>query len=962
MANSTFMQTNFVSGELSPLLKGRTDLDQYYAGCETAKNVLIVPQGGLKRRAGTEHIDQALRQLNGLVYSSTLSGSMSKGGATSAGGNEAAAILALNDFNSSTIVLTTTDIDAIGVGATEYEIARYTYTGTNPIVFIDVENIQLTTGTESNVLPAAVKVQISANGVSNWVTLQTITVTAASQDVRVKVVGSYTSSFIRLIRTGDTGDLGDKRFQLTDLNVIVESKVGNTFQVSKTKTFSFSIETDRHYLAVATGGLNSVTTAFGNMAFYRIPHAGSTETLLIANVRLPYRSDQINEIRDAQTENVMLLFQQDHAPKRIINKSGDTFDSFTIDNIPFSNVPQFDYDDSESPTPVVSEIQRITFNGFESGTVYQIDVEGVVSKNITFSGASTTGGQESTAFNLQKNLQEMPVFGETGVDVTFVNFTSSGNVSVFDITVSGESAKNFKRFSGFPTSGTSSNTIRFVTQQNGSPRKENVWSNVRGYPKMGAFHQGRLWLGGTKSKQQSLFASKSGTFFDFFFEEGDDDEGLFITITSRTLTTIVDINSDRGLQVFTAGAEFLVKGSTPTTISIDSQTQHGSSSVEAKSIDGATLFVDQNGKSIRQFVFNFNEDAYTSNDISVLSSHLINQPTDLAVLTGTTSEDSNWVFIINTDGTASILNTVRAQDINGFTQFVNADSGLFTGGVALKRNAETASVVNNDLFLVNRVLPNDRLSDVYRIEKWDFNYLLDSAIKINNVSATAVTLPKTHLIGSIVSVIGNGNNLDNRVVAANNTITLTADELSGGPLNLEIGLNFVPTVKPMPLNTNMGKGQNAMKQKKITNMNLRFYESAGIYIDGNPSPVRQLTTFNNTFAFLITSGTPVVGNSYNVNGAIYLANSFIGSILTATRTSGRGALPANGNLLGTPNLQYASVDATDSPLGTPFEIRTGIIEDNNGGKGWDIDVSPLITVPDAAPFHIQAIQYEVESS
>ena len=139
MANSTFMQTNFVSGELSPLLKGRTDLDQYYAGCETAANVLIVPQGGLKRRAGTEHIDQALRQLNGLVYSSTLSGSMSKGGATSAGGNEAAAILALNDFNSSTIVLTTTDIDAIGVGATEYEIARYTYTGTNPIVFIDVE-------------------------------------------------------------------------------------------------------------------------------------------------------------------------------------------------------------------------------------------------------------------------------------------------------------------------------------------------------------------------------------------------------------------------------------------------------------------------------------------------------------------------------------------------------------------------------------------------------------------------------------------------------------------------------------------------------------------------------------------------------------------------------------------------------------------------------------------------------
>ena len=59
MAKSKFLQSSFVSGELSPLLKGRVDLDQYYQGMETAENVLIVPQGGLKRRAGTQHIDTA---------------------------------------------------------------------------------------------------------------------------------------------------------------------------------------------------------------------------------------------------------------------------------------------------------------------------------------------------------------------------------------------------------------------------------------------------------------------------------------------------------------------------------------------------------------------------------------------------------------------------------------------------------------------------------------------------------------------------------------------------------------------------------------------------------------------------------------------------------------------------------------------------------------------------------------
>ena len=59
MAKSKFLQSSFVSGELSPLLKGRVDLDQYYQGMETAENVLIVPQGGLKRRAGTQHVDTA---------------------------------------------------------------------------------------------------------------------------------------------------------------------------------------------------------------------------------------------------------------------------------------------------------------------------------------------------------------------------------------------------------------------------------------------------------------------------------------------------------------------------------------------------------------------------------------------------------------------------------------------------------------------------------------------------------------------------------------------------------------------------------------------------------------------------------------------------------------------------------------------------------------------------------------
>ena len=60
MAKSRYLQSNFVSGEISPLLKGRVDINQYYQAVETAQNVVIVPQGGMRRRPGTEFIGETI--------------------------------------------------------------------------------------------------------------------------------------------------------------------------------------------------------------------------------------------------------------------------------------------------------------------------------------------------------------------------------------------------------------------------------------------------------------------------------------------------------------------------------------------------------------------------------------------------------------------------------------------------------------------------------------------------------------------------------------------------------------------------------------------------------------------------------------------------------------------------------------------------------------------------------------
>jgi hypothetical protein len=56
MARFVQVQTNFSTGELDPLLRARIDLEAYQNALEEATNVVVQPQGGIRRRPGTRYI------------------------------------------------------------------------------------------------------------------------------------------------------------------------------------------------------------------------------------------------------------------------------------------------------------------------------------------------------------------------------------------------------------------------------------------------------------------------------------------------------------------------------------------------------------------------------------------------------------------------------------------------------------------------------------------------------------------------------------------------------------------------------------------------------------------------------------------------------------------------------------------------------------------------------------------
>ena len=258
MPMSKFFQSAFMSGELSPLIKGRVDIDQYYRGMQTAENVVIVPQGGLKRRPGTQHIDTA-RQIQQPFVSTQITISNPKGGTTAN----------INDFDSSTTYVTTSGLSTTA----SYVVASYNLGSQSSLGrFLEVKDIKLAAaggGATTSALTGTFIVQCGEDSSfsSGNVTAGTITVSKDAQSFKFLVPneGVVSYKYFRIIRT-DTVDLGTLVISLSEFNVLFE-----TTTASNTKTFDFSVESDRHYLAILTGGyevykftISSGTPTVGN--------------------------------------------------------------------------------------------------------------------------------------------------------------------------------------------------------------------------------------------------------------------------------------------------------------------------------------------------------------------------------------------------------------------------------------------------------------------------------------------------------------------------------------------------------------------------------------------------------------------------------------------------------------------------------------------------------------------------
>ena len=610
--------------------------------------------------------------------------------------------------------------------------------------------------------------------------------------------------------------------------------------------FEFSV--DDSYMLVFTPGKMYV---FKNRALVTNINGSGNNYLVVATATAAV----LPELNWVQSADTLILAHQDMAPVKIIRGVSDS--SWTATTITFDFLPQYAYSlDTHvttydiTPSATAGNI-TLTASGVTTDTG---TAQGGAAATITLKAATsyttddfpngmfieltsgTGSGQKRHVEDYVASTKVLTVYpawdtapdATTGYEVKAFNSAAVGEYVVANTgfgrarIIEFVSATVVKAYTGTPFFDTS--TIAngdFVTEHG----YEDVWSASRGYPRSVVFHEGRLYFGGSKSRPSTIWGSRVGDFFNFSKGEALADDGVEATLDTGTFNAIVDVYSGRHLQVFTTGGEFYVPQAldepiTPETLIVKQQSAYGARpGIRIQNIDGASLFIQRQGKSLQDFEYTDVSNAYTSAKISLLSSHLLKLPGEMAVRVSTRTDEGDRLLIVNDeDGSIACYTILRSQSVIAPSEWTT-DGTFLNIGVSV-----------TDIYTVVKRTVNS--GTVYYVEVFDSDTLLDCSTTGGAASSVAMA----HLQAETVKVIRDGVVEPDQVVPGSPYTVTFAQPATA---SYQVGLNFTPSVVTLPVEPSLASGSLRGFKKRIFEVNAEVFETQAMTINGKEVPFRR---------------------------------------------------------------------------------------------------------------------------
>lgn len=774
-------QTNFTAGELDPKLAARHDFKPYFNGASYLRNFAVRPQGGVFRRNGSERVADLFK----------ISTSVSPGGAGvsypegNTGGTTYDAYLSGTTHGDDAGLIT----PAIsGMPVAGWVMVQYDLLASYTVHCVDVHNAFISPLAGVGIWGT---LYVEYFNGSVWVAFPHDTTIGHPYATSFLVIDDVSAQWRRFVyRTGvsarywrirythgggaTTGSVNIGAFRLWQISAQAHAD-------APPRLVPFSFNDQQQYVFAFTDGNAAIFRSDGSYLANMYSHIGRSSSWTTEGPMLRY----------TQSADKLLLAEEQCWPQEMIRWIAPTgWGVADVNWVPrsirFTTFPRYDF----VPTTTT-----------RSATLSCVGTTGV--QTITASAGTFTSGDANQYIEVNGGYGRVLRYNTTtSIDVLFI-------IPMYGVMTA--VATSYIIYGGY----------------------EDAWSTTRLWPRSCCFYEGRLWFGGSYSRPQSLWGSRVDDFYDFDIGQGLDDEAIEGTLDTDQVNRINNAFPGRDLQIFTSGGEFYLPTAfgqpiTPATLSVKRQTSRGSEEgIPVVEVDGGTLFIQLEGKALREFLFSDLEQSYNSNNLTLLSSHLLNSPVDMCLRTATATDESDLVFVVNGDGTVAVMNTLRSQDITAWSKFDTL--GTYRSVCSLRWGDDPVWTC------ANRTIG---ASQLVCLERFKAGLLTDCGYVVARPGGGWSSdgggryYTDTRVAGAAaLVVIGDGVYLGTVAADGAGKFYLGATPTVSNPASIEYGLLFIARLITMPLEFDP-QGQVRHRLKRIVNVQAYLHNSSGVIIQG----------------------------------------------------------------------------------------------------------------------------------
>lgn len=458
--------------------------------------------------------------------------------------------------------------------------------------------------------------------------------------------------------------------------------------------------------------------------------------------------------------------------------------------------------------------------------------------------------------------------GSVNCDLSIMPFTQYGIVEIKSVT----DAKNAKV-----------NVLNGIKEGEPSYQwKLGSWNRGRGYPKLCTFYQDRFVVAATDSKPNFIWFSRTGDYPNFGVEKVEgtitDDSAITLPVINRKMCEIRHLVPANDLIILTSGNEWIVRGDktiTPTNCNLKTQTQRGALSCEPQFIGNRCVFVQERGGTVRDMGYSYESDNYTGQDLTLFVKTLVKG--HLAVTSAYAQDPDSIIYYVRDDGQLNCLTYIPEQKVYGWSHFVTNGKYRYVESVA---EGEQDTIY----FVVDRVINNKNVKCIERsiplYTEDNSDVFLDCYVKVaNSIKADYINAP--HLVGQMVDIVVDGQQMPSRVVPPTGVI-----KLDGKANVITVGLPYTTKIKIPSVEQQINDGTLQGRVATVSRVVLRMYKSFGGKVGRTFDRMDDITLPPNE---LFTGDKPVIlpkmGINYSTDTSICIKHSdpFPFNLLSITR-------------------------------------------------------------------------------